>query len=308
MLFDFHASDAGFTDELVSPFARVRWGVDSEFGHLRDVLLCEPPHLKMVPCNEVTRDALNKGLACCTDTAEQQHAQLVQVLEAEGVRCHFVAPHEGLPDLSFTRDTVLMSPWGLIELNPRLPHRKAEVAHAVAAVKDLGIPWLASIDEGSVEGGDVCILKPGVIVIGVSGERTDEAGAKALARQFEQRGWRALFCRFDPKYLHLDTLFSVIDRDRAVACIEALPDEFLIDLIELGIEFIPASVEEVQKLGANLVSLGGGRVLSPADNVRLNQLLDRMGYEVIPVALDQFTRCGGGVHCLTMPLSRAPGR
>ena len=308
MLFDFHASDAGFTDELVSPFTRVRWGVDSEYGRLRDVLLCEPPHLKMVPCNAVTRDSLEQGLDCCPEVAGEQHAALVEVLEAEGVRCHFVAPHEGMPDLSFTRDAVLMSPWGLIELNPALVHRKAEVAHAVMAAKDLGVPWLASIADGHVEGGDVCVLKPGVVIIGISGERTDEAGARSLARLFEQRGWRAVFCRFDPEYLHLDTLFSVIERDRAVACIEALPDEFLIDLIELGIELIPASRDEVRKLGANLVSLGGGRVLSPADNSRLNRQLGRMGYEVIPVEVDQFTRCGGGVHCLTMPLSRAPGR
>ena len=308
MLFDFNASETSFTEDLVSPFARIRWGVDSEYGTLRDVLLCQPPHLQMVPCNAVTRDSLDKGLDCCSATAGQQHAALVQVLEAEGVRCHFVAPHEGLPDLAFTRDTVLMSPWGLIELKPALDHRRPEVAHAVMAARDLGVRWLASIEDGAIEGGDICILKPGVVIIGVSGDRTTEAGAKALARLFGERGWRAIFCRFDRQYLHLDTLFTVIERDRAVACIEALPDEFLIDLIELGIELIPASLEEVQKLGANLVSLGGGRVLSPAGNRRLNARLERMGYEVIPVEIDQFTRCGGGVHCLTMPLSRAPVR
>lgn len=307
MLFDFHNAETSFSDELVTPFPRIRWGVDSEYGRLRDVLLCEPPHLKMVPCNAVTRDSLDKGFACCADTAAAQHAQLVQILEAEGVRCHFVAPHEGLPDLSFTRDAVLMSPWGLIALNPALAHRKAEVGLAVAAAKDLGVPWLAAIEQGSIEGGDVCVLKPGVVIIGVSGDRTTEAGAQALAKLFGQRGWRAILCRFDPKYLHLDTLFSVIERDRAVACIEALPDEFLIDLIELGIELIPASIEEVQSLGANLVSLGDGRVLSPASNDRLNGLLGQMGYEVVSVEIDQFARCGGGVHCLTMPLSRVAG-
>ena len=308
MLFDFSTADSGIGDALVSPFTQIRWGVDSEFGRLRDVLLSAPPHLQMVPCNAVTRESLSKGLACCTSTAAEQHAQLVKILEAEDVRCHFVAPDAALPDLSFTRDAVLMSPWGLIELNPALDHRKPEVAHAVAAAKELGVPWLAAIADGAVEGGDVCILKPGVVIIGCSGERTTEAGAKALTRLFTQRGWRAIFCRFDPQHLHLDTLFTVIERDRAVACIEALPDEFLIDLIELGIELIPVSLDEVRNLGGNLVSLGGGRVLSPADNERLNRQLARMGYEVIPVEIDQFTRCGGGLHCLTMPLSRAAVR
>jgi N-dimethylarginine dimethylaminohydrolase len=33
----------------------------------------------------------------------------------------------------------------------------------------------------------------------------------------------------------------------------------------------------------------------------------KRGFEVITVALDEFTQCGGGVHCLTMPLVRRDG-
>ena len=76
---------------------------------------------------------------------------------------------------------------------------------------------------------------------------------------------------------------------------------------ELGIEIIDVTVAEVQKLSANLLSLGDRRVMSPAENHRVNALLERRGYKVVRVAIDQFTRCGGGVHCLTMPLARLPG-
>ena len=44
-----------------------------------------------------------------------------------------------------------------------------------------------------------------------------------------------------------------------------------------------------------------------ADNHRLNGVLTRLGYEVTALRIDQFTRCGGGIHCLTMPLARLPG-
>ena len=54
------------------------------------------------------------------------------------------------------------------------------------------------------------------------------------------------------------------------------------------------------------VGIVDGRIVSPADNRRLNGVLEAAGYEVIAVDIDQFARCGGGVHCLTMPLARIP--
>lgn len=307
MLFDFAAAECPFGDDLVHRNDNPRWGVDSEYGRLLDVAVAAPSHLEVVPCNSVSLESLANGILCCTDTAGSQHAQLVRQLEKLGVCCHMVPPAAGMPDLAFTRDAVLMSPWGLIELRPSAGHRKAEVAHVRSALTDLGVPFLGRVEEGFVEGGDVCILRPGVVAIGYSSERTNEQGARALARMFEARGWHAVFCTFDPHFLHLDTLFTLVDRNRAVACVEELDPAFVAELDALGIALIPASTAEVKRLGVNLVSLGAGRVLSSADNGRINGELERIGYQVVPVEIDQFTRCGGGVHCLTMPLSRLPG-
>ena len=287
--------------------AAARWGVDSEYGRLTDVMLSSPPHLEIVPCNSVAVRALGRGLACCVDTAKRQHQALVRALQDENVRCHVVPPAPGMPDLSFTRDTTLMTPWGLIALNPSVEHRRAEVAHVRASARLWGIPQLGTIGEGRIEGGDVCLLRPGLVVIGWSGERTDLAGAGTLARLFESRGWQAILCRFEPRFLHLDTVFSVIDRSRAVACIEALEPAFIDRLDRLGIDLVPVTPGEVERLGANLLSLGDSRVLSSADNSRVNLELARLGYHVIAVDIDQFARCGGGIHCLTMPLGRIPG-
>lgn len=307
MLFDFPAADTYVGDFLIQRHDDPRWGVDSEYATLTDVLVSAPAHLEVVPCNSVSIETIEQGLGCCTDTASLQHAALVSALERQGVRCHLVAPALGLPDMSFTRDAVLMTPWGLLELRPNAEHRRGEVARVREMAETLGLPLIGAVGAGFVEGGDVCLLRPGIIVIGQSGERTDEAGAKALARIFEERGWRAIICPFDPHFLHLDTLFTLVGKNRAVACVEELPQEFIDEIKALGIELIPASCREVKKLGANLVALGRGRVLSSADNGRINGELERLGYEVVPVEIDQFTRCGGGVHCLTMPLARLPG-
>ena len=301
------AGEAAFTDSLIERGARFRWGVDSETGRLTDVLLCSPDHLEMVPCNAVTRNALARGLSSCNATAREQHRRLVRRLEREGVNCHFASPSPALPDLAFTRDSVLMTPWGLVELRPSEPHRRAEPAHVARALAGLGVPMLGRIAQGRIEGGDVCILRPGLVLIGYSGDRTDRAGARALGAMFESRGWEAIYSCFDPHFLHLDTQLAMVSRGLAVACLDSIGDGLVDRLESLGIELIAATRDEVGRLGANLLSLGGGRIVSPADNRRLNRLLADAGHEVIAVDIDQFARCGGGVRCLTMPLARTPG-
>lgn len=307
MLFDFAAADRPIGDRLIRADANARWGVDSEYGRLTDVMLSAPRHLEMVPCNQVSIENRRNGVTCCPDLASEQHGKLVRALEREGVRCHLVPPAPALPDLSFTRDASLMTPWGLLGLRPALAHRLPEVAHIRRLAEAWGVPMLGTVGEGRVEGGDVCLLRPGTVAVGYSGDRTDRAGAEALARIFEERGWKAILTRIDPQFLHLDTHFTMIDRRRALACVELLEPDFLLVLQELGIELVPARYDEVRRLGANLLSLGAGRLLSPADNERVNAALERLGYEVIRVDIDQFTRCGGGMHCLTMPLARLPG-
>jgi N-dimethylarginine dimethylaminohydrolase len=76
-------------------------------------------------------------------------------------------------------------------------------------------------------------------------------------------------------------------------------------MADLGIELLPATPDEVDRLEANLLSLGGCRMVAPAGDTRINRLLRRLGHDLIEVEIDQFVRCGGGVHCLTMPLARA---
>ena len=304
MLLDHAEAPFPLDDGSREPEAASGWGVATETGELTDVLLCAPSFLKMVPCNSVSRESIGKGLLTSPSLAARQHQALVAALERNGVRCHFVPPSPGLADLCFTRDAVLMSPWGLIELRPAAAHRRAEPGLVARAAAALGAPHLDRIIEGSIEGGDICLLRDGVLLIGHSGDRTDERGALALGAMFQGRGWEAILTRFDRRFLHLDTLFTMASDDCAVACTGALEDDFLARLGRLGIGIIPASAEEVGGLGANLLSLGKGRLVAPVRNERLNAILASCGFEVIALDLDQFTRCGGGAHCLTMPLAR----
>jgi len=111
---------------------------------------------------------------------------------------------------------------------------------------------------------------------------------------------------FDPHFLHLDTQFAMVGEGLALACPDVISDGFLVQLAKLGIELLPVSYKEARTLGCNVLALGDRRVLATADNDRVSAILRARGYDVETLDPDQFTCCGGGVHCLTMPLARRP--
>ncbi len=284
-----------------------RFGVDSEYGLLQSVLLADPRHLALVPCNSVSNEAAREGRAPCQERAVRQHSGLVAALRGEGVEVRLVPADTGLPDLAFTRDTSLMTPWGLIGLRPGAAHRVREVDVVLESARGAGVPVLGRIEQGKIEGGDVAILRPGLVLIGISGDRTDDAGADALGAVFRRKGWKVLTYRFDPHFLHLDTLLCLADRDLAMACSDVIEERLLTKLGELGIDPIPVAYKEARRLGCNLLALGEKRVVTAGTCSRIDADLAVRGYRAIAVDLSEFTLCGGGVHCLTMPLRRAAG-
>lgn len=281
------------------------FGASTETGRLREVLLARPNHLQIVPCNAVARDGLAKGYSTCSPTAQRQHRELETALAQAGVRCRFVPPSEGMADLSFTRDPVVMTPWGAIGLRLAEPHRRAETDHVLATLARMGVSVAGRIDRGHVEGGDVCLLREGLVLIGISGERTDEVGARTLGTMFKDRGWQALYTQLDAEHLHLDTILAMASDDCAVACVEALEPALLAELERLGIALIPASLDEVAGLRANILSLGGERVIANNPSRAMRAALESRGITTIAVDLGEFAKCGGGPHCLTLPLARA---
>lgn len=285
-----------------------RWAVHGETDRLTDVLLCPPTFLEPVPCCSVTREQIRDGFAFCRDAALAQHAALRGVLEAQGVTCHVAPAGEGMPDLCFARDVAVTTPWGLVALNPALPHRQREVDWLVDAAWRLGAQPLTRIMSGTIEGGDVCVARPGLLILGCSGERTNLEGVEAFAAPFRRRGWDVLIYEYDPHFLHLDTIFCMLDDHHALACVDVLGDAFLADLATRGIELIPVSYKEARNLGCNILSIDGRVILTGKGQERVAIELARNGFTPIKIDIAQLTACGGGIHCLTLPLARVPAR
>lgn len=284
----------------------IRWRVDSEYGRLRDVLLCRPDHYEFLPLTHQARVAIAAGRKPDRAAIEAQHAELTSALSEAGVALHFLEPVASAKFQVFTRDSSTVTPWGPVFSPFASEWRKGEYAPVHRFYGGDGFFKLA--DAGNVEGGDVHIIKPGVLLVGCSGLRTNRRGAEQYAGWFAAEGWDTRIFEFPELFVHLDLAFCMAAEGLAVACVDVLDDGLVGWLNGHGIRLLPISYREMMALGGNLLALGDGRVVSPRHNTRVNDMLRAEGLTVFDPELWAFTGLGGGVHCMTMALARDPVR
>jgi N-dimethylarginine dimethylaminohydrolase len=282
----------------------ITWGVDSEHGRLRDVLLCPPENFRWLPTSAISRATLESGRRYDPVAAARQHAELVAVYEGAGVRCHFLEPDPVLPYQVFARDSSAMTPWGPVITQLRQWWRRGEYAPAIRFYEGAGIPIFRMITAAALEGGDVMLVGPGAVLIGAGEARSQEPAARQLARWFEEGGWEARIEPIPSRYVHVDVLVAVLAERLAAVCTDVVSTSLLSWLRGKRFELIEVPAEDAFRLGVNAVSLGAERVLSSAAATTLNQALRASGLEVFAPELEMFTLGGGGAHCLGQALRR----
>lgn len=281
------------------------WTLASETGRLAEVLVCAPDHYRWIPTNAVARRTLAAGGQPDRAGLQAQHRELVAALEGGGVRVHHLPPRPQLPYMAYARDSAVVTHRGPVLCQLERPQRRGEYAPVLDWHEAMGSRFWRKSSAGTLEGGDVHILRPGLAVIGASGGRTDLAGAGQLAGWLREEGWEVRVEPFDEHFLHLDLLFCMAAPGLAVACPDGLEEGFLAWLSGRGIRWIPMPYREAMRLGCNILSLGADRVISAAGSRDLNAALRAEGLTVLDPDLSLFTAGGGGPHCLTCPLSRA---
>jgi N-dimethylarginine dimethylaminohydrolase len=281
-----------------------RFAVASETGWLREVLLCPPDHYRWIPTNAVARRSLATTAQPAPRDLAAQHDELAAALSEAGVAIHRLPSEPHLPYMVYTRDQAVVTPWGPVLCQLERPQRRGEYAAVLDwhAAQD-SVFWRKS-SAGTLEGGDIHIIRPGLGVIGASGGRTDAAGAAQLAGWLGAEGWECRVEPFDEHFLHLDVLFCMAAPDLAVACADVLDEGFLAWLRARRIRIIPVPYREAMRLGCNILALGGGRVISARGSAALNAALCAEGLTVLDPDLSLFAAGGGGPHCLTCPLLR----
>jgi N-dimethylarginine dimethylaminohydrolase len=289
------------------------WSISSETGRLTDVLVCPPDHYRWLPTNTIARRTLSCGAGAqpSRQALTAQHGELTAALAEAGVTVHRLPPEPHLPYMAYTRDSAVVTHAGPVLCQLQRPEHRGEYApllgwHAARA-KRAGAGFWKLCSAGTLEGGDVHILQPGLAVIGCSGVRTDEAGAAQLAGWLRAEGWEVRVEPFDEHFLHLDVLFCMAAPGLAVACTAALDDAFVTWLASRGIRCLDVPYREAMALGCNILALGEGRVISAQASRELNGALRAEGLRVLDPELFLFTAGGGGPHCLTCPLRRAEG-
>ncbi len=282
------------------------WGVDSEYGVLRDVVLGPADHFRWLPTSVISKATLESGAVFDAELARAQHRDLVSAYEGAGVEVHFLDPDPVLPYQVFARDSSVMTPAGVVVTQLKQRWRRGEYAPVIRFYQSSGIPIRGMISAGALEGGDVTIVEPGVMLIGNGEQRTEIEAARQLASWIESDGWEVRIEPIPGQFVHIDVLVSILAPKLAAVCVEAASGGLVAWLRAKGFEIIEVSLADAFKLGVNAISLGGERVISTAGSAGLNERMRSLGLEVLDPDLSMFTSGGGGAHCLAQALRRDP--
>jgi arginine deiminase len=304
------SAEASLGDELR---AQVR-------GYLEDL---GPEQLAQVLVAGLTPEELRAG-----------HGVVFQLLD----RHDFVL--DPLPNLVFSRDS---SFWigdrvAVASLGSPLRRRESDLVSIVYRhhPRFAGLQWIYWPGLEPVHGGDVLLLAPGVVAVGV-GERTTAAGAERLARHMFGVGLAdtvlAVPIRQQGDAGHLDTACAVVDVDavvmqpalaytltahtitpwqaglrvsRAQPFLEAAARAMRIDRLRvIGSEADPGFDGPGQwGDGSNVLAIGPKTVISHERNHQTNALLENAGVQVITVPSSELGSLRGGPRAMSCPIGR----
>jgi arginine deiminase len=267
-----------------------------------------------------------------------------------------------LPNTLFTRDN---SAWlyGGVSLSPMSkPARHRETVHTSVIYRwhplfadsygraDGFQVWLDGTESAggpaTLEGGDILVVDPRTVLVGVSERSTAQAVEVLAARLLAADAVDRVIAVELPRsraFMHLDTVMTMVDHDAFVAypglfesvrsytitvatptgeptgsgalqvrandtLQEALADALGVDRLRVLTADMDAraAAREQWDDGNNFLALAPGVVVGYERNERTNAMLTAAGIDVVAVAGSELGRGRGGPRCMSCPVSRQP--
>ncbi|PVG82302.1 arginine deiminase [Nocardioides gansuensis] len=254
-----------------------------------------------------------------------------------------------LPNLLFTRDSSVWVRDRVAITSLAMPARARETQLTELIYTEhprfRGTAKIHGWHHEHVEGGDVLLLAPGVVAVGV-GERTTPAGVERLARQVFGADLAhtvlAVPIAQERATMHLDTVCTMVDVDKvvmypnvadslrayAVTVTErgeedsdlvlhvADAEPFLVAAakameidtlhqIDTGLDPVTAEREQWDD-GNNTLALAPRVAVAYERNDGTNDRLEEAGIEVLRIAGSELGSGRGGPRCMSCPISREP--
>lgn len=251
-----------------------------------------------------------------------------------------------MPNLYFTRD-----PFATIGHGVSLNHmysvtRRRETLYGKyiftyhPRFKDADIPMIYNREETTrIEGGDELILSKELLAVGIS-QRTDVASIEKLAENIfaKDLGFKRVLAfniGNERKFMHLDTVFTMVDYDKFTIhpeiegdltvysiskeedgtkvieetdSLENILKKYLklekVTLIRCGGGNLTAAAREQWNDGSNTLTIAPGEVIVYDRNVITNKKLEEAGIKLNYVPGSELVRGRGGPRCMSMPFDR----
>ena len=199
--------------------------------------------------------------------------------------------------------------------------------------------WYDRGETSSLEGGDILILSPEVIAVGIS-QRTEEDSIDKFAHTVLSisRTFQKILAFNIPKtrsFMHLDTVFTMVDRNKFTVHpnilseitvyvmeleegrvhireeqgrLEDILKEHLgldqVTLIKCGSDSPIDAAREQWSDGSNTLAIAPGEVIVYERNYVTNRILEDHGITVHAIPCSELSRGRGGPRCMSMPFVR----
>ncbi|WP_226931194.1 dimethylarginine dimethylaminohydrolase family protein [Parafrankia sp. CH37] len=226
------------------------------------------------------------------DLLRDRGAEIVILDPAPGCSCQHYPR-----DLGFVIDNVFV----MARLNSE--HRRPE-ASALAALT-AGMPRVAYLPRGTIEGGDV-MLHDGCVLVGLS-EETSLSGVAGLQAILNALGVdrEVIPIRFAvPGIVHLDDHFNIVAPRIALVHRAVFPPDQILWFEEHFDRLIEVTDDEACAVQANMLAISPGVVVAATGSDRICRALAAEGIEVLTVDYSAVTQIPGSLRCTTLPLLR----